>query len=343
MTRPRSGVRLAACALLLAACAHTDAFVAPPPPSADGPFAAGEPTRLTYNADADLNATWTPDGQAILYTFADPTRPDRDRCLGMLRATGGTRIRTICDERPGHADSVDYLAAPALSAGGKLLYIESTSPRGVLLPQNIALHLADTAAPFVRRTLVTFPIQLGGGRTANWLTNVTWIGEDQFIAMARDFTVLPRCPGCGLGDTVYNPMGIVRGTVPATGAATIAPIPGTDGYGAFAVAENGAQLILAAGSVVSKMPIGGGAATVLTTLGSGAVDIACRNTSCVALTSSQGSTRLERFATTPGAATLIVSGTGWRVASASPGRADVVVTDGPRTLGDLLLFHDVLP
>lgn len=342
MRHPRSGALLIACAMLLAGCAHTDAFTAAPSDPLDVPFAAGEPTRLTYNADADLNPSWTPDGQAILYTFADPARADRDRCLAMLRPTGGTRFKTICDDRSGHADSADYFAGAALSAGGKLLYIENTSQRGALLPLNTSLYLADTAAPFVRRTLVTFPIQLGNGRSANWLSNVTWVGEDQFIAMARDFTVVPLCGGCALGDTVYNPMGIVRGTVPATGTATITPIAGAENYSAFAVAENGTQLVLAAGGVVSKMPIGGGAATVLTTLGGSVVEVACRVTSCAAVTSG-ASSRLERFSTTAGASTLLVTGTNWIGISASPGSPHVVIRTGNVRLGDLALVHDVLP
>ncbi len=344
--------------LALSACGHSEPFVSAGVDQ-QGPYNGADPLRLTFNSDAEYGASWTADGKGILYSFADPSRADHDRCLAILPAAGGTRLFTLCDNRPGHADSAETIASGALSDDGELLYLVGASLPIGQLPVNITLFHADTAAPFSRRTLLTLPRDVGGGLRPNWLTDVTWVGPDEFVAMATDLTLAPQCPGCALRDTVFNPLGVVRGTIGGNGAA-MELIEGTLGASHFAVADGGASLVITNGLTISKLPRSGGPLTVLTTLPNALSkridDLSCRGGVCVVLTFEQEPDlnpppqfddlyKLLRISTSGGPATTLTLtySTQWRQARVSPTGPDVVVREGSPKTGDLYLFRNLLP
>lgn len=354
-------VALLALATFAFGCGHSEPF-AGADIEARGPFATTPHVQLTFNPGADGSATWTDDGTGILYTYAELTRRDHDRCLGILPAGGGSRTLSLCDDRPGHADSSETITAAALSPSGQLLYLAGSSVRDASLPVNTALFLATRDAPLQRRALVTFPVQLGGGTAATWFGGVTWINATQFVAIAQEITLVPAC-ACAARDTVFNNLGIVRGTIPEAGAATLELIPGTAGIVAFTLAEGNTQLLYAQGRTVTKMPAAGGAAAVITTLPSPPFnteirridDISCRGTTCVLLVyefvtppppgAIKPIWRLERMTTAGGATTLVESteGSPWLSAKVSPTGPDVVVRVGSFKTGDLYLFRNFLP
>ena len=76
-------------AVMPAGCTHDGPFV----PGVYSPGVApgaGSLVQLTYNAGVDLAPTWLPDGSGFFYTNERFDRPDRDRCLALLPALGGT-------------------------------------------------------------------------------------------------------------------------------------------------------------------------------------------------------------------------------------------------------------
>src|ERR1019366_10062732 len=85
--------------LLLLACTHSDAWVTPPIVALP-PFGTGADVQLTYNVDQNYWPTWTQDGRGILYAFVN-LENTAHRCLGLLPATGGSRIWELCDNRAG--------------------------------------------------------------------------------------------------------------------------------------------------------------------------------------------------------------------------------------------------
>ncbi|MEP6590042.1 MAG: hypothetical protein ABJC19_02560 [Gemmatimonadota bacterium] len=340
--------------MTLMACGHSEPFASS---SVDqqGPYNTAAMLRLTFNGDADYGATWTADGKGILYTFGDPGRADHDRCLAMLPGGGGTRLFTLCDNRPGHADSAETMASGALSTDGKLLYLVGASKPLDQVPVRVTLFLADTVAPLSRQTLLSLPVQLGGGLAPNWLGDITWVGSDQFIAMAQEITVRPPCP-CALRDTVFNQLAVVRGTITSSGA-TLQTMAGTEGASSFTLADNGGSIIFAKDLTISKMPVAGGAITSIVTLLPGIdkriEDVSCRATRCVAnvyeqVLSPLGGPKpvyqLFQFSSAGGAATLVTSTEGiWTAVRVSPTNGDVLVRVGSLKTGDLYLFRNLLP
>ncbi|MES2124720.1 MAG: hypothetical protein V4503_08555, partial [Gemmatimonadota bacterium] len=268
--------------LAIAACGHSEPFVTAGVDQ-QGPFETGTLSRLTLNADADYLASWTADGAGILYTFGDRGRADHDRCLAILPGGGGTRQFTLCDNRPGHADSAETIASGALSTDGKLLYLVGASLPSAFVPGRVTLFLADTVTPLNRQALLSMPLQLGG-LSPNWLGDITWVAPDQFVAMAQENTVVPSCIGCPARDTVFNQLGVVRGTITSSGA-TLQLVAGTEGTRSFSVADNRTSIVFIQGLTISKVPVAGGAITPIATLPPGIDkridDVSCRETVCV--------------------------------------------------------------
>ena len=218
------------------ACGHSETFVEPT--SSVGAFNAGPDIRLTLNPDQDYWPTWTEDGRGILYSYVDQVPGPQHRCIGLLPATGGTRIWQLCDNRATQGDSVNSFAAYALGTDGRLIYVEAAAHAGLLAPaapDESTLWLADSAAPFQRRPLLTLPTFVGSTRVA-WLADIAWTGPTTFIALGQDFPLLGHCNFCGPMDSIFYGVAVVRGTITATGA-TLAIVPGTAGATSYSFAE----------------------------------------------------------------------------------------------------------
>lgn len=339
--------------LTVGACGHSDAFTTPEI-DPQGPFSTAARAQLTFNGGADNAPSWTADGRGIIYTFAEPGRADHDRCLAILPAAGGTRLFTLCDNRPGHADSAETITSGALSTDGKLIYLVGASLPIGQLPSRVTLFLADTITPLIRQTLLTLPVQLGGGLAPTWLSDIAWVASDQFLALAQEITLLAPCPGCAR-DTVLTPLAVVRGTISATGA-TLQMVAGTEGARGYSLAEGGSSIVFSRGLAISKLPVAGGAITPVLTLGAGIDkridDVSCRGTGCVINVYEVFSTgaqvpgyQLFRIATTGGAATVLATTNTdpWAAVRLSPTGTDAVVRVGPYKTGDLFLFRNLLP
>ncbi|MEO5826704.1 MAG: hypothetical protein ABIR59_12510 [Gemmatimonadales bacterium] len=274
-------------AALSAGCTHSDppSFVAPPP---DGTFNATSPVRLTYNPAMDTDGSFSEDGKFIVYTYSVAGRRDRDRCLGIIPAGGGTRLFERCETRLAYNDSSDTYTSGALAADGRLLYLRVTSRIATQVPAGPGLYLAPSPdAP--GQLLLTLPLAVGG-QTATWLSDIRWTGTGSFTALAQQITVVPRCPGCSLRDTVLVPLFVAAGTISGS-AAALQPISGTDGAIAYAVSSNGTQILFTRGATTLELvSASGGASSTVATIPVGQITgLGCARDVCVV------SARLDEF------------------------------------------------
>ena len=168
--------------LALGACAH-EAPWEPGTYTPTGPYARGLPTRLTFDPSADSSPFWLPDGSGVLYSFERRDRPDRDRCLGLLPAEGGTRRLQICNTSGPGADSTDLFGWPALSPGGRLAYFRMVRPAFrqaiTFAGFDIGTLSAPQAGPLLDRLPGTFAAGLGLSAT-----QTGWLSDSAFVYLA---------------------------------------------------------------------------------------------------------------------------------------------------------------
>jgi hypothetical protein len=260
-------------ALFPVACSHSDSFSTPV--STVGPSGTGSDVQLTFNPDQDYWPIWTQDGQGILYAFVDPQFPNH-RCLGLLPAASGTRLWQLCDNRSFRADTVSSFAAYALDGAGRLLFAEAVSPArpGGGTPPSVTLWLADTASPYQRTPLLTFPTTVGS-TVVTWLSDIVWTGSNAFMALGQQFNLLPHCVTagkplntstvCSTYDTTFAGAGMVlSGTITGTHA-TLHAVTGTDSATGYTLAENGTSIVFTRHHDLRlfRIPIGGGASAPL--------------------------------------------------------------------------------
>lgn len=333
--------------LLASACGHSEPYTTAPT-STDGPFADAAPARLTYNSFTDSAASLTADGQGLLYLYTGLA--NGDRCIGLLPPGGGSRRWELCDTRFEAADSGKSYSAPALNSDGQLLYISALARRGRDGPDRTTLWLADSALPFQRRALISFPINIGG-QAISWLTDAQWTGPESFIARAGLLNVQRACLNCTLDTTVVS-SGMVRGTISSTGA-TLSFVPGAESPRVVALAENGASLVFMRDFMeVRRVAATGGASTLVGTLptGSQVTGLSCRGSDCL-VTQLGGTvpgggegTRVYRIRLATNAIDLLTTVAGrWAGPVLLPTGGDVVMQASTIPTRDLYLFKGLLP
>lgn len=222
-----SGLPLA----MLVACSHSDAFT-PHDPALTEPFAAGTPTRLTYNPGPDVSPSWLPDGSAIIYSFQITGR-EADRCLGVLPADGGSLSREICNRGSFNGDSTDVFDWPAAFGDGRLAYYRTAQRVGTPFVASGPLGIAPLAAPDSFTAVQTFPFSAGG----NFYVApafVRWIDAGRLVFIGLFDTDIQPCAACD-----FEAVRIGRDVLIAdlAGGATVR-VGGTDYASSVSVGEN---------------------------------------------------------------------------------------------------------
>jgi hypothetical protein len=222
---------VAALAAALVACGHSDAFT-PVDPGSTGPFAAGEPARLTYSDADDLTPAWLADGSGVAYSFAKGGAGESDRCIGVLPPDGGQRIAERCSRAFGEADSVDIFGEPAPLPDGRMAWVHGAKRRDALggsVYQRLELGGADARTP--TSVLVTLPFALSDGNARAWISQLRWLDATHGIFVAGDSGNL------GVGATYTSGRELVRISVTG-GGATLDPVPNTAEASSVAVGES---------------------------------------------------------------------------------------------------------
>ena len=251
--------RLALLLVVASGCGHSEPFNSAP--TDVGPSGSGSDVTLTLNPEQNYWPTLTGDSSAILYAFIDISVGGiggRHRCMGAIPVAGGTRFWQWCDTRATQNDSSSSFAAFALGDDGRLLYVESVVPR--LFPFQVpvtTVWLADSAAPFRRRALITLPVVIADS-TISWLADLEWTGPNTFIGLGQQFVLAPHGISSAV-DSVFRGEVVVRGAINDQGA-TLVAVPGTAGATGYSIAEDGASIVFTEldNANLMKVPAAGG-------------------------------------------------------------------------------------
>ena len=204
----RRALRLGSLLFWVVGCEHTW-FFQPGSYGPSGPFAPGNPFRLTFNPGDDYAPAWIPDESGIIYTLVRLDTPHFEHCLGLLPATGGALSRVICDRAAGYLDSVTVFEEPAVAPDGQLAYVASRSDPNHLAPDRSALVLGTLADPTATRVLRRIPYVAPNGTAHDAITQVRWLDAHTlvYVGLRVDF---PRgCSFCA-PDTLRTGLEIVR-------------------------------------------------------------------------------------------------------------------------------------
>jgi Tol biopolymer transport system component len=341
----------------LAACGHEQPFQ-PLDESSNHPFIPGVPARVTYNPGADLHPAWLPDGSQFVYAWQQLSQPDLDRCLGFIDASGGTRVRTVCNPSPTAIDSTDLFDEPSPSPDGRLLYIRGISPQHALAPSSAGVYVGPLSDPLAATKLLNLPYTVPGGLMHSRISHARWVSATRVMYIGDSVTYV----GIGAKDTIITGIEIVdldlSGAVPS-----VAVVPGTQTATSIALTSGGDTLVytLAGDSRVFARALSTGVVSVLHDFGAlgTAQDVALRGDQLVAvvgnrpqggrlwsvdLTSGSESLlpsdqalffRRPAFSPTGAPVRLVVEGYPLTFIQVAPGVVDTVASD----VGDLYLYE----
>lgn len=258
---------LAGC-VLLPACDHSAPFE-PAPVGTTVPFDATPPARLTYNMGDDRTASWLPDGSGILYSSERLDSPDHDRCIRELPPTGGSVVRSVCEERPGYPDSTDVFESPAVSSDGHLLFLKAVSSIGLQKGPNKYLMLGTWNDPSSAKVITRIPYFASSGVTHSHVAFVNWVAPDRFAYVGQQLwyqgsTFYP--------DTFASGLEIVRGQLQGD-SATLTVVPNTTYASALGAFGSGDSVVATFGgdSQVYKVDLATGGRTPIWDFGAAGI------------------------------------------------------------------------
>jgi hypothetical protein len=222
---------------VLVGCEHGGPFL-PRDYAPSQPFNPPPLVRLTLNPGEDVMPTWLPSGD-ILFSAERRDRADRDRCLAVMRGSGGAITRYICRTTASN-DSIDVFTEAAATAsgggGGQIAYVRAASyrlPIPSLSPDVEAIVVAPLDDPTAARVVRPFPYAAASGRTHWGVSHLRWLDSTRLVYVGEDVSYPRPCTQCP-PDTVRVGLEI---TTLDLGPATpvLAIVPGTDSASSVAV------------------------------------------------------------------------------------------------------------
>jgi hypothetical protein len=212
----------------LVACTHDGSFSSPSY-APDVPRETGALVQLTFNLGVDLSPVWLPDGSGFLYTRERTDRLDRDRCLALLPAKGGSIERQLCDSRPAADDSINAFTSAAVSPDGRLAYVRASAALDVgwpVAPRYHELVLAPWGAPDRATVLLRVPYPGPSGRSHEEVAQLQWLDDSSLVYVGQHVAYVPPCRGCPL-DTLTSGLEIARLDL-NTPSLRLTMLPGSD-------------------------------------------------------------------------------------------------------------------
>ena len=236
-------MRVLALLLLLSAvaCGHSEPFVTADQEIA-GPFAAGEPLRLTWSPTRDRDPSPSADGHWLAYQF-ERGRPDGDRCLGLLPSAGGQRQYELCAWSVDEDGSADALAHGAVRSDSVIAFTLHSGNVGSMTSLRAGLYLGPVDSIAGSRLVLPLMQQVPGS-SGVWtdLVDPVWIGPTELQGLAARRLVVNTSP-CGVcppprdsdrtayKDTLFLGLEIVRLDVSAATAVIRGSIPAAEAIG----------------------------------------------------------------------------------------------------------------
>lgn len=165
MTLRRECLSAGAAALVLPmlwSCGHSDAM-RDVPPGATEPLDPRPPVQLTYSPAVDGEARMLADS-SVIYSFTTTDALQRDRCLGVLRISGGTRLDEHCARGPNAEDSTQVYRLPVPLSGDSLAWFRASRPIGTDFDREAAVVVGSRAEPAGFRVQRSFPTTSTAGQ-----------------------------------------------------------------------------------------------------------------------------------------------------------------------------------
>lgn len=284
----RSRLRALAALLMVAACGHSDPF---PSGTVDdlGPITPGSPVRLTLSGGADRYPAWFRDGSRFLYSYQDTLLPDRDRCLGLLPAAGGTRLSGKCMPGDYSHDTTDALLTSAASASGRVAWFEVEGPRISAGPVRGALRVGTAAANDLGSSVQAFPYFSPTGKLHTMAASPGWLGDTALVYVGAEIIYIVDCALCRR-DSVVTGREIMLLRL-AGGTPTLEVVPGTGEATSVSPAPDGESIFytVAGDTRVFRRDFGSGAVTTAHDFGPAGIarDVSVADSTLVAIAGGQ--------------------------------------------------------
>lgn len=272
-------------AILLAACAHTDVVPTDLPPNP--PFDAGTwPRPITFNKYDDRQPHWLPDGSGILYsTERGDQQVDKDRCVALVPATGGSQVWRKCETNVFHTpDTTDVWEWPSPSPDGRTLFVRTTGWNHGLKLGFAGIAMAHGFDFEHATTIRTLPFITASGRqesaawTPRWLTpqTVAYLGVQEFW---EGETFAP--------DTFFTGEEVMLLHLPTGGPPSFEVVPGTD-YASSVASDADPDAIyytIGGDSIVYRRHLTSGVVDTVHNFGAGRIvrDVSVRGTTLAAI------------------------------------------------------------
>lgn len=271
-------------ALLLAACAHSE--VSPVEQPDNPPTGTGVwPRPLTFNTFDDRHPQWLPDGSAIIYsTERGDQQYDRDRCIALIPADGGTQIWRRCELDGRNIDTTDVFEWPSVGPDGRAVFIHTTGWRQTKKTGFPRIGLATDYDFQHSRTVRTLPFISSSGKQQVVGWTFRWTAPDQLVYLG----VLEFFQGSTfLPDTFFTGQEVMQLHLVDDSTSTFTVVPGTEWASSVAVGDDSTKIYYTIGgdSLVYRRDLVSGAVDTVHNFGSGRVarDVSVRGTTLAAI------------------------------------------------------------
>lgn len=256
-------------------------------PPDNPPLGAGTwPRAITFSTFDDRHPQWLPDGSGIVYsTERGDHQSDRDRCLALLPADGGTQRWRDCEHDGRHiGDTTDVWEWPSVAPDGQVFFIRTTgwSQAKKLGFPRIALSTGWDLEH--ARKVRSLPFIATSGRTQTLAWTPRWLAPDQvaYLGVLEFFegsTFLP--------DTFFTGQDIMLLHLIDDSTSNFTVVPGTAYASSVAVDADPDALYYTIGgeSIVYRRHLASGVIDTVHNFGSGRIvrDVSVRGNTLVGI------------------------------------------------------------